>query len=187
MTRGVITTLRDMVPLRSLTLVEALRIAELQANRFLELSGIGAPPVPETIISQLPRIQVERIFPSPVAGACDWSHGRWLIVIKGTDGVGRQRFSLAHEFKHILDNPFFKVVYPPAEGLTSKERSEPICDYFAACLLMPRRQVKRLWGDGLQNPRRLAQRFDVSLQAMQVRLLQIGLVETSPRCAVRAN
>ena len=186
MSRGVITTLRDMVPLRPLSLVEALRIAELQATRFLQLSGVEAPPVPETIISQLPRVQVERIFPSPVAGACEWSHGRWLIVIKGTDRIGRQRFSLAHEFKHILDNPFLNVIYAAGDGMTSKQRSEPVCDYFAACLLMPRRVVKRLWGDGLQNPTRLAQRFDVSLQAMQVRLLQIGLVEPSSRCAAAA-
>jgi Zn-dependent peptidase ImmA (M78 family) len=181
---AIITTLRDGVPIRPLSYAEALRVAELQATKFL--SGATEPPFPETAISRLPRVQVERIFPAPSAGATAWSHGRWLIVLNAADPRGRQRFSLGHEFKHVLDNPFIDVLYPETARMTSHERAEQICDYFAACLLMPRIWVTRAWTTGSQNPRTLARRFDVSLQAMRVRLEQIGLVEPEPRCLTGA-
>ena len=81
-----ITTLRDLVPVRPLTFAESLRTAELQASKFLALSGLSEPSFPETAISSLPRIQVERMSPAPVSGATHWSHGRWLIVREATGG-----------------------------------------------------------------------------------------------------
>ena len=174
---GIITSLRDLVPVRPLSLVEALRVAELQASRLLELSGISEPPVPAAIISGLPRLQVERL-PLPLSGATQWSRGRWLILLNGNEPAGRQRFSLAHEFKHVLDNPFISLLYPDVAGQSRTERAEQICDYFAGCVLMPRAWVKRLYcDDGVQDQRRLARRFDVSPAAIRVRLLQIGLAE----------
>lgn len=178
---SIITAARDIVPIRPLTYPEALRIAELQAMKFLLVSGIVEPPLPEAAISGLPRVQVERIFPAPSSGAAQWSHGRWLIVLNGTETRGRQRFSLAHEFKHVLDNPFIDVLYPATRAMSDHDRAEQVCDYFAACLLMPRTWLKKAW-TGTQDPHTLARRFDVSAQAMRVRLLQIGLVEPEPRC-----
>ena len=178
----IITTLRDVVPVRALTFTESLRIAELQAQKLLALSQVSEPSVSETVISQLPRVQVERISPAPVSGATHWSHGRWLIVLNGSEPRSRQRFSLAHEFKHVLDNPFIDVLYPPAGDMTTTERAEQICDHFAACLLMPRLWLKRAWAEGEQSPGALARRFDVSRTAMSVRLRQIGLVDNTSRC-----
>jgi Zn-dependent peptidase ImmA (M78 family) len=178
---NVMTALRDLVPIRPLTLVEALRIAELQAIRLLELTGVRTPPVPESVISGLPRIQVERIRLPGLSGAAEWSHGRWLIVINGAEPGGRQRFSLAHELKHVLDNPFIGVLYPPVHGMSDHDRAEQICDYFAGCLLMPRRMVKRVWGEGVEDLASLARLFAVSRAAMQVRLMQIGLSQPYDR------
>src|SRR5580704_13272227 len=102
---NVIRELRDLVPLRALSVAESMRVADLQAGRLLALLGIEEGPVPESAITELPRIQVERMTPSPVSGAAQWSRGRWLIVVNGAEPWGRQRFSLAHEFKHVLDSP----------------------------------------------------------------------------------
>jgi Zn-dependent peptidase ImmA (M78 family) len=148
----------------------------------LELAEVVAPPVPETIIATLPRLQVERMSPSPVSGATQWSQGRWLIVVSGSEPLTRQRFSLAHEFKHILDHPFIGVLYPANRGVSAAERGERICDHFAGCLLMPRPWVKKAWCEGVQEVPRLARRFGVSTTAMQVRLLQVGLIEPPARC-----
>ncbi len=160
---SIITAARDIMPIRPLSFVEALRTAELQAAKLLELSGL-------------------RIIPAPASGASQWSRGRWLILLNGAERPERQRFSLAHEFKHVLDNPFIGVLYPRIGSLSSTERAEQVCDYFAACLLMPRMWVKRSWTRGMQEPRALARQFDVSRQAMKVRLLQIGLIEPEARC-----
>lgn len=178
---NVISILRDVVPIRPLTQAEALRVAEQQAAKLLFLSEVDKPPVPESIISELPRIQVERILASPSAGATQWSRGRWLIVISGSDSLGRQRFSLAHEFKHILDNPFISILYPELKHRSHKERAEHVCDHFAACLLMPRPWVNSVWSSGMHDVRRLARLFNVSHEAMEVRLLQVGLIEPPGR------
>lgn len=184
---GTITSLRDLVPIRPLTQVEAVRIAEVQATRLLALAGITAPPMAEAVISALPRMQVERVALGDTAGATQWSHGRWLILLNSGEASTRQRFSLAHEFKHVLDHPFIAVLYPAMRGLPSLERRERVCDHFAACLLMPRPWVKRLFCDeGVQDVRRLAYRFGVSPQAMRYRLNLIGLVEPAGRCELVA-
>jgi Zn-dependent peptidase ImmA (M78 family) len=175
-------TLRDAVPLRALSFVEALRSAELQASKFHTLAGLAGPPFPEEAIIELPRVHVARMIPAPTSGASKWHQGRWFILVSGADSIGRQRFSLAHEFKHVLDNHLGEVLYPAAFGMTSHERAEAVCDYFAACLLMPRLWLKRAWGSGVQDLRTLANLFQVSSAAMQVRLLQVGLVQSSPRC-----
>ena len=184
---GIITNLRDLVPLRPLTQVESFRIAELQAHRLVVLGKVAGPPVPDEVIAMLPRMQVERVALGDTAGATQWSHGRWLILLNSNEAATRQRFSLAHEFKHILDNPFISVLYPGLSGQSSAQRAELICDHFAACLLMPRAWVKHAYCDeGIQDVRRLAQRFAVSPKAMRYRLNLIGLGPTTNRCALAA-
>lgn len=62
------------------------------------------------------------------------------------------------------------------------QRAERAADHFAACLLMPKRWVKRLWGEGTQTITQMAAAFGVSHQAMRYRLDQLGLVEPPERC-----
>jgi hypothetical protein len=179
---SVIGDLRSLVPARPLTYEETLRVADRQAAHLLQLGGISQPPVPDALVAGLPRIQVDRLSNIPVSGSTHWTKGRWLIVLNGTERITRQRYSLMHEFKHVLDNPFVGFLYPPIPGLRSHERAELACDYFAACVLMPRKWVKRAWGNRIQDPSVLARRFRVSRTAMQVRLHQTGLMDPPPRC-----
>ena len=175
MSRGVVASLRDLVPIRPLSREEALRIAELQASRLLEFAGLSQGPVPEGLIADLPRLRVLRQSPWPASGAAQWVSSQWIVVLNADEPPTRQRFSLAHEFKHILDDRFVKLIYA---GVPEAERNawqELVCDYFAGCLLMPRPWVKRAWASGVQDPRTLARMFDVSAAAIRVRLDQIGL------------
>src|SRR5712675_1065986 len=100
MSLGVIASLRDFVPIRPLTRTEAFRIAELQSIRFLGLVGVSEPPVRESVITNLPRLSVQRISPLPVSGATQWANGQWLLLLNGGEPRARQIFSLAHELKH---------------------------------------------------------------------------------------
>lgn len=178
----VLTKLRDMVPLRPLRRSEALRIGELQAQTFLKMASITEPMVPERIISELPRLEVTRLSPFPASGASNWAAGRWLVAINGAEPATRQRFSLAHEFKHIVDHRFAKIIYSQFPDTECHEMVEQICDYFAGCLLMPRPWVKRIFCSGVQDLPELARIFGVSQAAMSVRLHQIGLIDPAPRC-----
>ncbi len=183
MSRGVIAGLRDFVPIRPLTRTEAYRIAELQATRFLAAAGITDGPVPERTITDLPKVHVQRFSPLPVSGATQWSHGRWLVILNGAEPLTRQRFSLAHEFKHILDHRFIDVLYSRIPEADRADFIENVCDYFAGCLLMPRMWMKRAWAEGVQRPADLATRFGVSQAAASVRLSQIGLGVRPARCS----
>ena len=131
MNRGVLAQLRDVVPLRALTRQEALSVAERQALKLLELTGTIGGPVHERIIAELPRIHVERMSPWPVSGATHWVNGRWIIVLNGAEPVVRQRFSLAHELKHIIDHPFVDTLYRGIPEADRHDFIERTCDYFA--------------------------------------------------------
>jgi Zn-dependent peptidase ImmA (M78 family) len=96
---------------------------------------------------------------------------------------GRQRWSLAHEFKHILDHPFVTIVYPRRNGRA--DPAEQACDYFAACLLMPRRWLRQAWADGECDVQALARRFGVTPKAIRLRLLQVGLIEPTSHCLAK--
>lgn len=178
-------SLRSIVPPRPLNRGEAMRVAELQAIKLLEALEVKEPPMPENVIASFPRIQVDRLSPIPVSGSAHWAKGRWVIVLNGAEPLARQRFSLAHEFKHVLDTPFISFLYPNSRGMTAHERAEQVADYFAACLLMPKLWLRRTWTSGIPGVQRLpslARRFGVSQSAMQVRLLQMGLLDPPARC-----
>jgi len=177
-----ITAARDCMPLRPLSRTESLRIAELQAQRVLDAAGVTAPSLPERAITEIPKLLVRRVSPFPASGATQWSAGSWMVILNGSEPLARQRFSLCHELKHIIDHRYAGLIYSrlPSQGRPAS--IEQICDYFAACLLMPRTWVKNAWASGDQDIAGLAQRFGVSAAAMKVRLQQVGLLAPTARC-----
>lgn len=186
---SVLATLRALTPSRQLSVKEALRIAELQAARLLSLHRVCVAPVPNDIVTDQTRITVDYDFdmPESVSGACHWDaeHRLWAITINGGQPETRQRFTLLHEYKHVLDHghPGLRETRPRRYyGLPA---SEFIADYFAGCVLMPRTLVLRAWNQGLHHPADLAARFDVSERAMEVRLSQLKLTGTRGRAVGR--
>ena len=178
----VINRLRDIVPQRPLGYHEALRLAEEQAQLLLEMTETNHPAVPERVITGLPRIEVRRMAPFPTSGASHWSKGKWRVAINASEPATRQRFSLAHEFKHIVDHRDVEMLYSALPARERDQMIERICDYFAGCLLMPRAWVLAAFANGTRHPMDLAQVFGVSPTAMGVRLNGIGLTRPGPRC-----
>ncbi len=173
--------LRGLVPPRRLTYREAERIAELQANRLRELLGLDQAELPDSAITDLPRLRVTRRSGLPVSGLTHWHNGRWLIALNASEPETRQRFSLCHELKHVLDHTTQQWTCWDEPWRSGAIKAERLADYFAGCLLMPKRHVKRLFGmqpDGTA----LADAFGVSLPAMTVRLSQLGLIDPVSRC-----
>ena len=173
---------RRLMPHRAVTLSEAFTIAELQANKTLSLLGITAPAVDIARVAALPKIEVQlqprHRMPS-LSGFSQWTDGRWLIVINRDNVPGRRRFTLAHEFKHVLDHPTRKITYKHLGGGDSRRHDhhiELVCNHFAACLLMPRTWVKRAWASGIQDEEALAGLFKVSVEAMHNRLIYLGFI-----------
>lgn len=179
---GLLVRLRALTPTRALTTSEANRVAERQTELLLDELGIAAPAVPRSVIAGLPFITVAERRGFPTSGMVTKTDLGWVVVIRGDESQVRQRFSLAHELKHVLDDPFIDWLYPGQGHLTGSERAERICDYFAACLLMPKRWLIGDWRGGRRDISRLAGRYNVSRRAMEVRLSQLGLLAPTPRC-----
>ncbi|MHB8510863.1 MAG: ImmA/IrrE family metallo-endopeptidase [Actinomycetota bacterium] len=177
---SIVTSLRRLIPNRPLTFEESRVLAELQASRLLTHLGCERPPFDTDLICMIPRIDVQFRIDLDESGKTTWRAGAWRIGIRATEPWVRQRFTIAHELKHVLDAPLNQF------GCDDERETpgvEAICDHFAACVLMPKLWLKRAWGNGLQNVSQLARHFGVSNQAMQIRLQTIGLTTSKPRCS----
>ncbi len=179
---GLLERLRTLTPPRSLSSSEARFIAERQATRLLDELHLHGPAVPDAVLAELPFLTVAQHASFQASGVSTFTGKGWLILLKRDEPKVRQRFSLAHELKHILDDPFIARLYPSLGHDSAHARAERICDYFSGCLLMPKRWLLRDWCSGRQNVERLAARYHVSRAAMRVRLRQLGLTEPTPRC-----
>lgn len=172
---GVLAVLRGLAPRRALTLGESRLVAEHQAARLLQLAKLTTPPVPSALIAELPRVLVQTDVDLPASGATHWVNGRWLLVINGAEPLARQRFSLAHEYKHALDHRYRSAMYTDLPGVSADRQAELAADTFAAALLMPARWVNRAWHDGHHRLSDLSNLFQVSPRAMARRLDALGL------------
>ncbi|WP_369044674.1 ImmA/IrrE family metallo-endopeptidase [Sinomonas sp. P10A9] len=180
--RSVLASLRALIPHRTVTSQsEALRVAEHQATRLLELHRIDDGPIPTELIPGLPKIEIE-LVDAPISGASFWNGNAWIIELNKHENYRRQRFTLAHEYKHIVDHNRADTLYLGTRDATPQQQAEQAADYFAGCLLVPKKLLKRAYYSGIQRTRDLADLFQVSEAAMAVRLRQTGIIEPASRC-----
>jgi Zn-dependent peptidase ImmA (M78 family) len=166
--KHIFTEVRLVRPARRLTRLEARRIVERQAAKLLRLREAFEAPIPEEVISHLPRIEVHRSHSlGSLSGICHWEGSHWRITVNARHALVRQRFTIAHEFAHVLDAPFRRVA--------NRDIAEELADYFAASVLMPKRLIKRAWGEGIQDTVALARLFNVSAKAMRWRIDELRL------------
>lgn len=107
-----------------------------------------------------------------------------VILLNSKDSPNRKRFSCAHELGHFVRRSDEKLAelkqydeyeYRDERGIISQTGDDPEERYansFAAALLMPRSEVRRLQEMRL-SPVEMALEFDVSTEAMQLRLLNL--------------
>ena len=175
----VIGRLRHMMPLRPLTFWEHKTVAERQATRLHELLAQTEPAADLTWLTELSKVRVVLVPQwrmDGLSGITTWKNDQWLIGVNKGNPPARRRFTLAHEFKHALDANRDNVTYQQID----QGQRELIADYFAACYLMPKAWLRRVWTRGLQDPEALAGLFKVSRQAMDHRLRALGFVDPEP-------
>jgi Zn-dependent peptidase ImmA (M78 family) len=101
------------------------------------------------------------------------------IMINESDSTNRRRFTCAHELGHYVRRSDDAEEYATVDlrsGLSAVgvDEDEIYANEFAASLLMPRREVKRLITEGFADWE-MAIRFKVSREAMQFRLKNLKL------------
>lgn len=115
-------------------------------------------------------------------------NGVAAIAVNSTHHPHRQRFSAAHELGHYIlhsrgrDRLFVDKAYRRSrESSSGTDTDEIEANRFAAALLMPDSLIRRYTGN---NPitdldiGKLALKFQVSEQAMTLRLVNLGLIES---------
>ncbi len=188
---GVLARMRAICPRRALTWTEAERIAERQAGILRRELGLQAPALPTSALLDLPFLSVTHRDGFPTSGMALKTNRGWVVVIKGDEPTVRQRYSLAHEIKHIVDDELMTELpaglYRATKRYSAQERAEGVADRFAAALLMPKPSILSDWSERLQDVPVLARRYNVSRLAMEIRLRHLDLLQATPRCASAAT
>jgi len=104
----------------------------------------------------------------------DLAAGRGLVLIDGKGDTVDEVLARVPERRQ-RDDPIIGNSWRHLPKDQRKDRAERLCNYFAACLLMPRKWIKSDWGNGIQRVRQLSRRYYVSEDAMSTRLSELGL------------
>lgn len=167
------------------------RSIERRAEELLTDLGERLPPVPVEAIAVERGIEIQRRPGSPdISGLLYREDGRVVIGLNDDDGFVRQRFTIAHELGHFFLHEGNEVIHIDRDlrvNLRTREShggEEREANWFAAALLMPRELVRRVATEISEGRRQsdetligaLAERFEVSRQAMGYRLLNLGLL-----------
>ena len=127
-----------------------------------------------------------------VSGLITKAQNQQSIYLNAKDTTVRQRFTIAHELGHLLlhmqdvdvaEITDSKINFRPAETLTPElswtdaRRQEWEANMFAAALLMDETLLREAAKNKLP-VNELAFNFQVSVQAMEIRLTSLGIEET---------
>lgn len=169
--------------------------AERAALRTLESHDALTAPVDVEGLAEALGADVRRQpFDGDVSGMLLRDGQRTLIGLNERHSPSRQRFSIAHELGHLIlhrGKQLFvdhtvRVNLRDSHSATGTEREEIEANAFAAQLLMPEPlvllavQALRKQDEALtdaQLPDVLADQFDVSVQAMGFRLINLGIID----------
>ncbi len=121
-------------------------------------------------MNSLPESVSGKIFRDPLNGG----NSGYSIAVNARDAYVRQRFTVAHEIAHfllhrtilerhdVIDDAMYR------SELSSKE--ETAANRLAADILMPLPLIHLLISTGIREPEALANKLQVSVQAMKIRL-----------------
>jgi Zn-dependent peptidase ImmA (M78 family) len=168
--------------------------AERRASELLEDAAIDSLPVPvvELAISLGVDLRYES-YEGEVSGMLYRRDDGAVIGVNSMHAPTRQRFTIAHEIGHFLlhkGRPLFIDRFVRVNWRNGQsDREEVQANAFAAELLMPRKLVGREVDRVLSKRRtvaahelaaELARIFDVSPEAMQYRLANLGVLDPFP-------
>lgn len=167
-------------------------LARTRANDLLRKGKVNAAPVPVEELAGIVGAEI-RFEPYPdgeLAGMClRKSDGTGIIGVNATHPITRRRFTIAHELGHFLLHadgvhvderiPLNPIGLRYGSTSQSADPKEIEANAFAADLLMPLSLLRKeaLPSDfGADDDiARLAARYDVSVQAMTIRLTTLRL------------
>lgn len=160
-------------------LVSGIRPEEL-ADKVRSIVAARLPVPIEEIIRTFD-IDVEIYdLPDSISGVYCEVCGHPVIGVNSNHHTTRQRFTVAHELYHFLAESCEEQIATMLTTCEGVEQNERNANRFAAALLMPQRPVHGLYEKGMCL-RHMAETFEVSEQAMLVRLRDLGIKRKTMR------
>jgi IrrE N-terminal-like domain len=191
-----IAELRAVPPKRPLTYGESLQVTRVQAARLRRWADATEPDINLIWLIKQRAVPVNFVASHKLGEesglTTDQVGGKLQMFINGQEPRVRQRFSVLHEFKHVLDFDHAEVLHAKlgnGSAKAQKDMIEWLANEFAGHVLMPTGMVKRLWFS-TQNVSLMASMFNVSVEAMTTRLEILGLIGTpkqAPRVYFRTH
>lgn len=150
------------------------RDGEAPADRILAFFGIVTPAVD---VEGIAKALGFRILESPLieeSGGIDTQSTPAVIKVRSVGQARvRRRFTIAHEIGHAMLHNFASY---HRDDYFNGDLQEVQANRFAADLLMPKWMVERFVGGRGVTVGRLAEKFDVSAAAMELRLRNMGVI-----------
>ncbi|HWY18786.1 MAG TPA: ImmA/IrrE family metallo-endopeptidase [Solirubrobacteraceae bacterium] len=178
-TTRLVRRLRALTPAWRISRREARWVAERQAKLLLAETGITAPPVPDSIVTELDGVSIYLLEQMPVKGLLGVSRPNSYggdILIDSNLPRPERRVTLMHELKHIIDGGHTAK----ARHADSRTGSEGLCTDFALSVLIPASWLRADWQAGRRDVRELAERYRVPPTDMAHRLHTLGLSHHPP-------
>jgi Zn-dependent peptidase ImmA (M78 family) len=194
---SLMTDLRSLTPRRPLTYGESIQVARVQAARLRRWAKASDEPDLNLIwLVKQKAVPVHFVASYKLGGesgmTTDHVGGKLRVFINQGEPPVRQRFSLCHELKHVLDFEDAATLHAKlGRGYAEVQQNqiELIANEFAGHVLMPSSMVKHLWCK-FQDLSLVASMFNVSVEAMAIRLERLGLIgepAPEPRIYFRRN
>ncbi len=145
-------------------------------KQILDKLDIKNPPVPIEKIAELFSLKIVYYpkFPDHISGTISRQDDFNIIGVNSNHPKVRQRFSIAHELGHfLLGHDHIHIVDDTFDKPTDKEQG---ANKFAAEILIPLEMLKADIANNEYDIPALSQRYEVSEQAMSIRLLETGLI-----------
>lgn len=175
--------------------IDSLARVEKEAQRLLDRLGISGPAIDVESVAKALGLDVRRQrFEDDLSGVLVKTIERNTIGVNSRHSPKRQRFSIAHEIAHFwLDHPgdmfvdeakATSVIFRDGRSAEGKNLFEMEANRFAAALLMPAGLVVESFVACLAQGHndvdkeivpQLAAKYQVSEQAMKIRLSSLGL------------
>jgi len=150
---------------------------ERLAEEYINRSEVHCPPIPAKVVSLFDKqypIEIRGLSLKAYHGGIWHIEDKWVIQLRSDDTSAVKRFTLFHEafhiFAHQKGNPVFRKRSHKAGSF-----NELLADYFAGCILMPRKWVKERWVE-VKDLDRMAEIFDVEKSLMWIRLRELSLL-----------
>lgn len=160
-------------------------IIEIRASELRSEWGLSSdePIQVKPLLLKLDILTLFRPLDDDFSGMCLKRNNSRFILINANHPIGRQHFTIAHEFYHLFVQETFEVHYcNPGSKNASKQEKE--ADFFASVLLMPQMGIKKMIPEpelmrkdvSLATLLKLEHYFGVSRGALLVRLSFLKLI-----------